>query len=140
MTTLLTNPGKNTPLSRNTAPRMLVAQILVNVPELMLDSSINLLLILSRVLTVTMSETEFNSLLSHAAHRADIDCPEWRPKLRSEGGELEFGKLRNCLAGHEEDDVVATLDRLWDALVEQLILLIGEHLTLLQLRRAVSPS
>jgi hypothetical protein len=127
------NPGT----ADGNTPRNLVAQIRVAVPDSIVASNVEMLRVLSCCLSQTICETEINSLFACAAHRAAIDCPGWRPRLRTDGGDLEYDRLCRCLANYDVERASSLMNALWDALIDQLTRLIGEYLTLLQFRRAL---
>jgi hypothetical protein len=138
MANLTAKTGENPRPADATSALMLInAQIRPDVPDAIVDANIALLRVLSGALSKSMSETQFNALLACAAHRADLDCPGWRPRLRSDGGDLEYGKLCRCLLACDAQRATALINRLWDGLIDQLSVLIGSHLTLLVLRRAL---
>lgn len=118
--------------------RVLIAQVLAAQPDAIVEAGVELLRSMSRSSVKSMTETEFNSLLSAAAHRESIDCPGWRPKSHANGGEQEYEKLHRCLTDHNEGRAAdPAVHGLLNALANQMAALIGEHLTLLEFQRAL---
>jgi len=118
--------------------RDLIAQVLTVRPDAIVDAGVELLRAMACTTVKSMTETEFNSLLAHAAHRESIDSPGWRPKSYARGGEQEYGKLHRCLSDHNQVHAAPTVHGLLNALADQMAL-IGEHLTFLEFRRASGP-
>lgn len=117
--------------------RVLIAQVLESHPHAIVDAGINFLHAMAHTSLKSMTETEFNSLLAYAAHRNRIDCPGWRPKSHAKGGEQKYGKLYRCLSDYNLARADEVIHGLLKAVAEQMALLIGEHLTLLEFQRAL---
>lgn len=117
--------------------RVLVANLLAGQPDAIVDAGVALLRSMARTSLNSMTETEFNSLLACAANRERIDCPGWRPKSHSNGGEKEYSKLHRCLSDHNKAHVVPAIHGLLNAVADQMAALIGERLTFLEFRRAL---
>lgn len=121
------------------ASRVLIAQVLEVDPDAILNANIALLRVISRDFSRVMSEDELYSLFACASHRARIVCPGWYTTMGPLDGERDFGTLRRCLAEFDVAQVAAMTNRFWDAFVDALASLIGEHSTSLQFRRALQP-
>ena len=119
--------------------RDLIAQVLAVRPDAIVDAGVHLLRAMACTTIKSMTETEFNSLLAHAAHRERINCPGWRPKSYASGGEQEYGKLHRCLSEDNQVRAAPPVQGLLNALADQMAALIGEYLTFLEFRRASRP-
>ena len=118
--------------------RVLIAQVLESKPNAIVDAGINLLRAMARTSRTSMTETEFYSLLAHAAHREKVDCPGWHPMSHENGGEQEFALLHRCLSDYTVAHGNAVIHGLLNVLAGKMALLIGEHLTFLEFRRALA--
>ena len=139
MASILARNGPDQTLYADGNAKVLIAQVLAEPPDAVVEAGIELLRSMSRSSVKSMTETEFNSLLSAAAHRESIDCPGWRPKSHANGGEQEYEKLHRCLTDHNEGHAAhPAVHRLLNSFADQMAALIGEHLTFLEFGRAVA--
>ena len=139
MASILARNGPDQTNHADENAKVLIAQVLAEQPAVLVEAGIELLRFMSRSSVKSMTETEFNSLLLAAAHRESIDCQDWRPKSRANGGEQEYEKLHRCLTDHNEGNAAHPLvHRLLNAFADQMAALIGEHLTFLEFQRAVA--
>lgn len=136
MAQLLAQPDSEVATSADGNARNLIAQVLAVRPDAIVDAGVELLRTMASTTIKSMTETEFNSLLAHAAHREGINCPGWRPKSFANGGEQEYGKLHRCLSEHSQARAAPTVHGLLNALADQMAALIGEYLAFLEFRRA----
>ena len=138
MASILARNGPDQTIYADGNAKILIAQVLAEQPDALVEAGIELLRSMSRSSVKSMTETEFNSLLSAVAHRESIDCPGWRPKSHANGGEQEYEKLHRCLTDHNEGHAAhPAVHRLLNAFADQMAALIGEHLTLLEFQRAL---
>lgn len=139
MASILARNGPDQTICVEGNAKVLIAQVLAEQPVALVEAGIELLRSMSRSSVKSMTETEFNSLLSAAARRERIDCPGWRPKSHANGGEQEYEKLHSCLTDHNEAHAVhPAVHRLLNSFADQMAALIGEHLTFLEFQRAVA--
>ena len=139
MASILARNGPDQTNHADENAKVLIAQVLAEQPVAHVEAGIELLRSMSRSSLKSMTETEFNSLLSAAAHRESIDCPGWRPKSHANGGEQEYENLHRCLTDHNEAYAAhPAVHRLLNSFADQMATLIGEHLTFLEFQRAVA--
>ena len=139
MASILARNGLDQTIYADGNAKILIAQVLAEQPDALVEAGIELLRSMSRSSVKSMTETEFNSLLSAAAHRESIDCPGWRPKSHANGGEQEYEKLHRCLSDQDEGHAAhPAIYRLLNSFADQMAALIGEHLTFIEFQRAVA--
>jgi len=119
------------------APHAIIERFLSPGPDTLVDSSIALLQVLSNALIGVIGEEGFESLLFRSAHQAAQEFPWLRFDPRARPADPEFELLRQCLAGQDPAAAGAASMLLFKTFIDSLMMLIGEHLTMLILDSAL---
>ncbi|MES2324552.1 MAG: hypothetical protein V4633_20030 [Pseudomonadota bacterium] len=102
------------------------------------DLSVQLAQLLAGALAGIIGEIGFQSILLRSVVRTARAVPWLTYDARSYASDPEFEHLRQCLTGQEPAAVLAATRQLFKTFIDILVSLIGEHLTLVILRTAVS--
>jgi len=102
------------------------------------DLSVQLAQLLAGALAGIIGEIGFQSILLRSVVRTARTVPWLTYDAHSYASDPEFEHLRQCLTGQEAAAVLAATRQLFNTFIDILVSLIGEHLTLVILRTAVS--
>lgn len=102
------------------------------------DLSVQLAQLLAGALVGIIGELGFQSILLHGVARTAHAFSWLTYDPQTYSSDPEFEHLRQCLSGREAAVVLAASRQLFKAFIDILVSLIGEHLTLVILRSALS--
>ena len=119
------------------APRAIIGQLLAANPDDTVDTSIDVLELLTNNLVGIIGEHGFETLLFRSAHRVNLDFPWLMYDPRSRPADPEFNMLRECFEGQTRAQANAASALLLTTLVDILAALIGEHMTMLIVKPAL---
>ncbi|MET0857245.1 MAG: hypothetical protein ABWY27_10890 [Telluria sp.] len=124
--------------THDNSPRDLIWRELARDPDAIVNTSIELLELLADELIESIGEQGFEILLFRTIQRVNLDFTWLMFDPRSRPADPEFNALRRCFEGEDLDEAGAASLQLFNTLIDSLILLIGNHLTMSTLHAALS--
>lgn len=124
--------------SDNESPRQIVERCLATEPHAVVDSTIVFLQMLANSLVSIIGEEGFESLLLRSCQLAARQFPWLQFDPRARAADPEFDLLRQSFAGRDPADIAAASMQLFSTFVDILASVIGDHLTTVILRTALS--
>jgi hypothetical protein len=119
------------------SPRALIGRTLTHNPNAIVNSTIELLELLSHALRGIIGDEGFESLLFRSVHRVTLDYPWLELDPRARPSEPGFALLRRCFESQDIVQAGLASNLLFNTLIDILTLLIGDHLTTLILQSAL---